>query len=244
MNRKLANFNFLFPKMFPTVVTPNIAIAVFLIIILLSIYFSLCLDPSTYDVSRVHTFMVVFIALGSIITFLFYFSLVEIQQQNHRRNLIHESSSISDIMFNQILPAIRQSNKIIPHFTLSLFPLIKWGHISPDENTLETSVEKYLLSNYIFSVWQEVIRHSEFLSCSQDSYISQFLQYANSDQLLHQWELHHVNYEITTQRFGNLLFYYTNKYLPRTGSDFNKLAKKFTKDPIYLDLVRYLSVRT
>lgn len=226
-------------------VTTQIAVAVFLLVVFMSISAALWQNPETYDVSRIHTFMVVFVALGTIITFLFYYSLVEIQEQTQRLTLVHELRNVNINIHDKLYPNILRSSKIIPRFIISLYPLVNWNKVckhettenSHTEDTVECIMEKYTISNYIFMIWQDVIRTSEYTSYDMGGYITQFLEYASSKQLYDIWVIVKINYDCHTQIFGDLLFEYVCEYQPKTLHDYTNIAKLLVKDKRYTDIV-------
>jgi hypothetical protein len=221
------------------IITPAVVLIAFILIIVVSLVVSWLINPARYDSSRVHVFIAVLTGLGIFIVFLFYYSLVEVQQQQQRLAVIQETSRISDTVFNELLSNLQAGSSVIPSFIMSLFPLIKTVPVNTlDENTPVTAMEKMNISNRIFGLWLDVITANRFIDIHPIAYLTQFLQYAHSDQLHAQWELYKINYDATTQRFGDLLFQYNRQYNPQTREDYVRLAKQFHQDPAYTLLTK------
>ncbi len=200
-------------------VSETLALVVFAVVIIISIiaawYFK---DYTSYDKIWFHTFIAVLGGLGVFITFLFYYNLVVLQNQQHQISSLQEIVRINNLVLDSILKEIKDSSDIIPNFILSITPLTNITHntiINLDHKYLEcdpinpqTCACKLSLSFRIFAVWQDVIISNKFLKCNPSSYISDFLQRANSQQLHALWETSKLNFNIDTQLCGDLLFEY------------------------------------
>src|SRR5665648_902298 len=104
-------------------VTPLIALFFFIAIILISAILAIRLGAHiNYERGSLHTFIAILTGLGVFVTFMFYYSVVELQQQQQALAKIQETTSVTD-MFSATMDAIETSSLTIPQFALSLNPL-------------------------------------------------------------------------------------------------------------------------
>jgi hypothetical protein len=216
-------------------VTPIIALIVFVIVLLIAFVASLFLGNS-FQTSRLHVFLACLSGLSIVITFLFYYSVVELQQQQQKLTLIQETSRISDSVLDSLMNEIKESVTIIPNFVASITPLNPCNDPPEDPNTQEACTQKLVLSYKVFSIWQDVLLSSLFVDLEPVSYITSFLQRAHSPQLLEQWTANKINFNSRTQQFGDLLFEYGIKIEPQTPESYVTAAEKFIEDQRYIDI--------
>lgn len=211
-------------------VTPNVALGIFVIIIIMAAVASFMMkDYTTYDKGSFHTFIAILAGLGVFVTFMFYFSVIELQQQQQELAGIQELSRINNAQLNSVLNEINKASKIIPSFVLSITPLSNTvcpNSIPPDTINPVSCTEKMVLSYRIFSLWQDVVISDYFLKVDALSYVAHFLQYANSKQLYSQWKVSRLNFSKQTQQFGDLLFEYGLKIRNQVPQEYIVTAKR------------------
>jgi len=218
-------------------VTPNFAIILFGIIIIISGVLAWRMkNYAEYDKGSFHTFIAVLAGLGVFVTFAFYLSVIELQQQQQALAAIQELSRINDSVLNSVLNEIQESSTIIPNFVLSLTPLtntICTSSAIEDPVTPQTCTQKMILSYRIFSLWQDIIVSNGFLNIDPTSYIANFLQRANSPQLYQEWTVSKLNFLPSTQSFGDLLFRYGLPITNQTPEEYISVAQQLIADSSY-----------
>lgn len=219
-------------------VTPVVALVVFLIILCISAAISWRMnDYKHYDKSNFHTFIAILAGLGVFVTFMFYYSVVELQQQQQRMMIIQETSRVSDKVITDLLEEIARSVAYIPDFAMSLTPLSNCVDVEPTVNhTPETCSRKMLLSYKIFSVWQGLIISEGFIDYEPSSFITNFLQRANSKMLHDEWVISKINFNSKTQIFGDLLFEYGLPIEEQTIENYIETANKLIEDDRFKEI--------
>ena len=91
------------------------------------------------------------------------------------------------------------------------------------------------LSYKIFELWQDVILAHKFINYDPLSYIVNFLQRANSEQLYVQWTVNKINFNNETIKLGDLLFEYALPITNQTTEEYISVANKLIVDPRYFD---------
>lgn len=220
-------------------VTPKLALGVFLFILAAAAIAAWWMSTyNRYDQSTFHTFIAVLAGLGVFVTFMFYYSVVELQQQQQQLAVIQETARISDIVFNDLLSEIDKASIIVPNFTLSLTPLLPCGATAgPDPVTPEACIEKLILSTKIFGTWQDIIISNTFVDYQPVAYVTNFLQQANSSQLLDQWSTAKINFNSRTQSFGDLLFEYGLPITDQVPNSYVNAAYQLLADPRYIAII-------
>lgn len=233
-------------------ISPIFAIVVFATIVGIAIVVAWWKrDYGTYDRGAFHTFVAVFAGLGVVITFLFYYNLLIIQEQQQQLTMIQEISAINDSTLNGILESMNSASTIIPAFVLSMTPLTNTiccpggttggtaCAFTPETDPVnpQTCTEKMTLSYRIFSIWQDVLVANGFLEEHQLAYVTSFLQRANSQQLYQQWTVTKINFSSRTQTFGDLLFEYGLPITIQTPEEYTAVATRLIADPRYVSLV-------
>ena len=220
-------------------ITPQLSLFIFVVILLIAALVAMSYsDFGMFKNSRGHTFIIMLIGLGIFITFLFYYSIVELQNSQSQLATIQETSKLSADISDGLMNDIRAGSTKIPNFALSLTPLIICNsNIPVDPETPETCIAKMTLSYKIFNVWQQIVLAHNFVNYDPLSYTTNFLQRANSKQLLEQWKLNKINFNDDTQSFGDLLFEYALPITVQTPELYVETANKLLKDPRYIKLI-------
>jgi hypothetical protein len=223
---------------FASIITPNVALAIFLAILILSLFIAALTNPKYYDLTRTKIFISCLAGLGIFVTFMFYYSIVTLQQAQQRLEIITLTSHINKVLTKGFIDEIQKAQHKIPHFVMSLFPLSQCYEIENDQDCPEHCLLKYNLSYKIFSLWQELLIATPFLDLDQQSYLCHFLQRANSQQLYNQWIKMKMDFNLETQEFGDLLFQHGLKINERNGNVYLNVAKKVLCHPIYKKLMK------
>lgn len=220
-------------------VTPTVAIVVFVIILVISLLIAFNTKTfKDFDTSRVHIFIIALGGLGVIITFLFYYSVVELQQQDQQRSYLKETSRVSNQFTTKLLTNIRDASSIVPGFVATITPLQNKGITpQPDPNTPQVIATRFTLSTQIFSVWQDVIYSKAFLNISQLAFVTNFLQMANSSQLYAEWQNAKINLSDRTQLYGDLLFKYGLPITVQTPEEYVRVATELVNSSEFAHIV-------
>lgn len=202
---------------------------------------------SDYEKGSFHTFIAVLAGFAIFVTFLFYYNLIIVQNQQQQLASLQELARLNDSVLNSMLDEMKDASNIIPNFVLSITPLTNTvccvtGGTGPpvcsipvglDPVNAQTCTEKMILSYRIFSLWQDVIASNGFNEFDPTAYISNFLQRANSPQLYAQWTVTRLDFNNTTQQFGDLLFEYGLPITIQTPEEYSATSAKLIADPRY-----------
>jgi hypothetical protein len=194
-----------------------------------------------YDKSGFHTFIAILTGLGVFVTFMFYYNVVELQNQQQQLAALQELTRINDGLQNNVLKGIMVASNTIPYFVLSITPLNAASCcgsciLEPDPVTPQTCTEKMTLSYKIFSLWQDVLVSNKFISFDPVTYITGFLEQANSQLLFEQWVLVRNTFTPRTQTFGDLLFKYGLPITIQTPETYAHAAVLLMADPVFSTL--------
>lgn len=219
-------------------ITENLAIVIFGIILIVAVIVAFYMKTyQRYDISMFHTFVAVLSGLGVFVTFMFYYSVISLQNQQEQIGIMQEVSRLTSEDINSVLNEISNSKDIIPNFILSLMPLNSYNmKIEDDPNIPNVHISKFILSNKIFSIWQNILLTKNIIRLDEVTYIAKFLQYANSKQLHEMWLNNHISYNSKTKVFGNLLFEYSLSNKCVNCNEYDKLASKLISDERYIKL--------
>lgn len=226
-------------------VSPNLALGLFGVILVIAGLIAWYMQHyHAYDKSSFHTFIAILTGLGVFVTFMFYYNVVELQNQQQQLAALQELTRINDALQNTVLKGITVASNSIPNFVLSITPLNKelcCGNtgaciVIPDPVTPQTCTEKMTLSYKIFSLWQDVLVSNKFIGFDPVTYITGFLEQANSPQLFEQWLLVRNTFNKTTQSFGDLLFKYGLPITIQTPETYTETAVLLMEDPLYKSL--------
>ena len=226
-------------------VTPIMAIIILISIIIISLFISLSIKPNNFDHSRTRVFITSLASLGIFVTFLFYYSVVDIQQKKQAK--IQETSKITDNIQNSFILNIEKYYNQIPQFTSTLLPLLDLKKFNQNlkeiknsrnhiENVENNQVIKYVLSYQIFSLWQDMIISDEFIAIDHNSLISGALQRANSKPLYDYWEIIKIDFSEKVQNFGELLFRFSSEINEQTPEAYEKKANELIHSKEYRKL--------
>lgn len=233
-------------------VSHNQALIFFVLLIIVAIFLSWWMDGHhIYDKSRLHTFISILIGFGVLVTFLFYYNVVQLQNHQQELAATQELARINDSLFNNVLDSIRAASNNIPNFVLSITPLTNTVCCNNDTGSCtiavdmdpinpQTCTEKMTLSFRIFSLWQDLIISNKFLDYDPLGYVCQFLQLANSSQLFSQWSVSKISFNLNTQIFGDLLFEYGLPITNQTPQSYSDAAKVIIDDPRYQKLFNFI----
>lgn len=219
-------------------VTPFLAVCLIVIIILIAVFIAFRIDPKNYDTSRTHVFIATLAGLGIFVIFLFYYSVIELQQEQIKLFSVQETSRISNSILDIIFDEIQKSSTMLPTFSTSLLPLLQCNsEPQPDQETTEACIMKYNLSYKIFTTFQDVVLSENFVSIEPLAYTTNFLQRANSKKLYEQWIVNKIDFNSKTQKFVDLLFEYALPISEQTSDKYLETAQKLLNDQRYKDLI-------
>ena len=215
------------------IITPVLAILVFIIIFIIALVATWLIDPEKYNVSRWYVFIGSLAGMSIVITFLFYYSVIELQQQQQELIAIQETRNVNASIIDSSVNEIQKSSPIIPYFTMTLFPLtIDRCEISKKEPEVSNQqlIQKTSLSYKLFNSWETMILSKNYISSKRLSYIIYFLQWASSQELKKMWNNMYLNFTENTQKFGFLLFKYAATVKHATPMCYANTAKKLLRE--------------
>lgn len=218
-------------------VSPTSAVVLIVIIGVAAIVLTLIVQPGTYQGSRVRIFMSVLSGLAIIATLFFYYGTVELNERQQRLAIVQETARINNVLIEELYNELAYGSEIIPNFVASVTPVRNSFYVPPDPNTARAQAEKTFLSEKIFSVWQDILISDEFTENEPLSYITRFLQNANSIQLYEEWIEGKQGFNLRTQKFGDLLFEYALPITDQRPEVYTELAQEFLQDPRYLQII-------
>lgn len=240
-------------------VSGNLALLIFALILIVSGLLAWWIGTySDYDSSRFHTFIAILAGLGVFITFLFYYNILLLQSQQQELAALEDLTRLNDSVLTNMLAEINNASQTIPNFVLSVTPLTNTVccqegdtgttggtgstgtscviPVTTDPTTPQTCTQKMVLSYRIFSTWQDVMTSTQVLHHDPVSYVSNFLQRANSSQLYTQWTVTKIDFYPQTQRFGDLLFEYGLPITTQTPQEYTTTANKLVADSRFQSL--------
>lgn len=224
------------------VVSPNVALVVFIVIIVIALLVAWHLgDYQSYDTNWIHTFIAVLAGLGVFVVFMFYYALVTLQMQEQDLASTQEMSRINNGLIKSYFKELKASSSIIPEFISSLHPLIPTIYRrKSDENTPQAYIAKISLSNKIFAIWEDVVLSYKNINNDHLSYITDFIQKTNSKSLYDLWVVSKINYNIDTQTYGDLLFEYGMSVKEHTPEAYVIRANTLLENIRYKQLMKLL----
>jgi len=198
----------------PNIVSPFILIGVYCAIITLALYMTYTTsDYSKFEGGKLRVFLAIVAGFGTLVTFLFYYNLVMIQNNQVERDMdvgrVALDLRLSDYLVNEL----RDATPIVPTFVRSLSRLT--CELDPpipegiDEYTLEAMAMKLALASKIFYTWDAFIsgkRSAGQELCNAYVYLAAFLQQACSAPLEEYWQELNPTMRLQTRKLGNLLF--------------------------------------
>lgn len=228
-------------------VRTSTVIMVFVLILVIAAMAALFIDPETFDKTRWRTFLVTAASLGIIITFMWYFFLVEQNIRTEQATDLNERRHIEEGIIDASVKEIQNNSDIIPEFCASLFPLQDFCEKSRDsqqdfscslnEKSRDSQqdsrcplkkkiLHEVTLSYRLFDTWE----HFTEASLHPVGDVTYFLQWASSKQLEDQWRKQHINFTKKTREFGDLLFERAKLIKDRTPSAYNHEAYKLFRE--------------
>lgn len=222
-----------------TAVTPLIALVIFVAIIIIAFFVAMYSHPGDHDKTRIRVFLTTFAGLGIVITFMFYYNVVELQQEQQKTTILEQTSRLNQSILDTLLVEIRKAAVVAPNFTLSLLPLSSCyrDDIPEDDSTPEACTERYIVSYKIFNVWQNFLQGSYFVRPSFDGYVTNFLQRAHSKQLYKIWLTCRFDFDPSTRQFGDRLFELSGEIKKNTAKNYAKVAARFVQSREFLSLL-------
>lgn len=204
-------------------VTPGIAIFILISIATVSLLISLWFEPTNYSSSRVSVFVTTVSSLAIFLTFIFYYSVVDLQQQQRKQAVIEETTRITHSIQKTFSDNISKYANVVPGFISQLLPLSNI-ETPPDNDKPEDDIITYVLSYQIFSVWQDIVLTNEFISIDYVALIAHALQRAKSNILKEQWQKMKVDFGRDARLFGDTVFKKAETITDMTPEAFLKAA--------------------
>jgi len=217
-------------------VTPFMALVILILIVIASFFICFTIKPNNFEHSRTKVFITSLASLGIFVTFLFYYSVVDLQQQQKLQAKIQETSKITDTIQNTFILNIEKYYNEIPNFTSTLLPLLNLDHKNEESEEKDKKLLKYVLSYQIFSVWQDMIISDEFIAVDNVSLISGALQRAHSLPLKEFWKTIKIDFSNNVQKFGDLLFEWSSKIKNQIPEEYEKTSKEFIESKEYKNI--------
>lgn len=213
-------------------ITPGLVISVFLIILIVCILLANLVKANKHRQSQLGLFLLALSGLSVIITLLFYYSVIDLQQQQGIIATIQETQSINTQILNNVYNTFVASSAVIPNFVSLLNPLTPCNQSAPpDTDSYQACLERSTLSHRIFVTWQDVMTSSTYIRYEWIPILSGFLQWANSPQLFIYWNLLYIDFTENAQAFGNLLFEYGLPITEQVPISYSEAAEKMFNDP-------------
>lgn len=188
---------------------------------------------NSFDSSGFHIFISVFSGFGILITFLFYYNLVELQQEQQEIVSIQQDGSLSSSIRISLADSIVSASPIIPNFVSSIMPLNMTKSTERDNDSQTATSHKVVISQKIFSIWKDYLSLDAYIVHDPESYLCGFLQWANSKQLYEQWMVGKIDFSCNVRSFGDLLFAYGLPITEQTPEEYERVAKEFVNSEEY-----------
>lgn len=227
-------------------ITPFIIIILFIILVIVALIIAYLSKGKDYDNSNFKTFVAVLSGLGIFLTFIFYYNLIQLQHDTVRTTLVDELNDVKDRLLTNVYGQMEKALPIIPDFVFSINPLSKIycdecaekDSLNINENTRKACIQKMILSEKIFYLWQDIVSAGEYVKKNRRFFIMQFLQQAHSKQLKKQWEIMDNNYSYKTKQLGDLLFEYADKIDKVDKETFTNTLDELFKDKRYNEIFK------
>lgn len=189
----------------------------------------------SFDTSKFHIFITVFSGFGILITFLFYYNLVELQQEQQDIVSIQQDGSLSSSIRIALADTIVKASPYIPLFIASIMPLINYQPGIDSKEAKATSY-KVVISQKIFSIWKDYLTLDAYIVHDPQSYVCGFLQWANSKYLYEQWLVGRIDFSCNVNAFGDLLFQYALPIVEQTPEEYERVANEFVNSDDYKNM--------
>ena len=170
-----------------TIVTPAFALILLAAIMIGALL--IAFTSPDFEKSKSKSFLACMSGLGVLITFMFYYSIVELQQQQQYLTFMAQTTSLSHHLNEEVMKGFDGATESVPYFISSLFPLTP-PCIPPSdvgECDVKATTLKNMIAGRIFESWQTYILSTKFIIVDFTSYITLFLQYAHSQPLRTIW---------------------------------------------------------
>jgi hypothetical protein len=130
--------------------------------------------------------------------------------------------------------------KECPNFVNSLY--FNWQiKILGNIEMYDKNKDKWYAVNYIsiiiFQAWEDFITSSKIDDTGYEVWISNFLQWTNSDILLKNWLVLKSNFADTTKKFGDYLFFKVKEKPPKNDIELYNLSLEIKKNKIFKDII-------
>ncbi len=187
----------------------NVNLAGWLIILVIGIAVAvstLTHKPQQYDSSKVKIFISVLTGLGIFITFFFYYNVVELQAQQQNFMIIESIEKLNQNIDDNYYDTMRDSVLIVPKFTASILPLSFTQEEYDsyiDQVGSQAILQKTILAHNIFILWRDYISYYYYIVKGRkdiSSYITMFLQRANSQELFSIWKTSDSDFDSVTRK--------------------------------------------
>ena len=217
-------------------VTPQIAIAVLIVVIIIAVWITWSVEPCAFKGSRSAILLRALAGLSLFITFLFYYSVVSLQQQEQRLAVLSTTQTVTLELVNELNAEIQIASATIPNFAFSLTPLLPCSQaytLIPDTCSATNCMETKNLSDKIFQIWALTVLSYAFIAIQPLALITAYLQLAHSQYLLEKWYMARLNYDQSTQEYVGLLFVYGIPVTEQTPEAYQVAAQAMLNDPRY-----------
>lgn len=236
------------------IITPYILIGVYIIIIATALIIAWgSRRVVNYEGGRLKIFLAIVGGLSTLVTFIFYYNLVMIQNQQIEKDSQATKAELNLRMSRDVVDEIRKASLVAPSFARSLTVLTRPLRDSmpplQQGDYYAAEAAKLALSNTIFYIWNDFIGDTQAASREASSnyvYITTFLQYAFSTELEEYWNNLYVMFSPSTQKLGHLLFEkaaYLREF--KEVSTHQELIQEFRKEGLeiarskeYIDIIR------
>lgn len=175
--------------------------------------------------------------LVMVVTLLFYFNVVSIQNKQivdeHKLSL----RQINREMFDNLMVAISEYFETVPNFIASITP-IRNGDVdsNADGDSDVVNMHIQIISTKIFIALDEITQTHIDYTIPPHDYLIPLLQRFSSCRLQDEFKISKSNYNTKTQEFGELLINYANEIKTTKSKDFVSTKKKIQTDPVFIKL--------
>lgn len=188
-------------------VVQSTPISILLIIAIIAFAICMYFPPGKFDNSRVKTFIGVFAGLSLVVTVMFYYSVIGLQQTQGDLLELRETQQVQSTIAN-VISSITKTSPVAPDFCAELLPLEDTEPSPSEADEFKRVTSEYELSSSIFMAFQTSVLEYRFVSQQEDFYTTLFLQWTTSNKLRDYWTKFKISCIPRAQKFGELLFQY------------------------------------
>lgn len=157
--------------------------------------------------------------------------IIRDNKESEKRDVEATTASV-DKLWIAHLRRMHEIHEKAPKFAASLlFPFQVQSAGGPATETAKdtdwTSV--VWVANEIFTAWEDHLTSEEMDRTDEHVWSANFLQFASSEILHDVWEAMKANYREDTQRYGDMLFFFSTKNEPSDNSELADMAIEFTE---------------